>query len=109
MLKTSPSGADEIVKVGDLALNKVAFKVHRQRREVHLGPTEYRLLVTLIEAPGRVFSRRELHHALWGDASDVDERTVDLHIARLRKQINLGKEDEMIRTVRGQGYVLGDF
>lgn len=109
MATASINGADEILKVGDLTVDKAAFKVYRQKREIHLGPTEYRLLLMLMDAPGRIFGRRELHDALWGDFSGVDERTVDVHIARLRKQINLGKDDAMIRTIRGRGYVLGDF
>jgi two-component system phosphate regulon response regulator PhoB len=109
METVSGTTADDILRVGDLVLNKTAHRVHRQKRDVHLSPTEYRLLMTMMAAPGSIFAREELHRILWGGARKVDVRAVDLSIARLRKQISLGKDDAIITTVRGQGYVLGDF
>lgn len=109
MLETQTNDTSGVLTVGDLAVDKAAYRVRRQKREVHLGPKEYRLLVFMMESPGKIHSRGELLRAVWGDSPSVDERTVDLHIARLRKQIGLGKEDAIIRTVRGHGYVLGDF
>jgi two-component system phosphate regulon response regulator PhoB len=83
--------------------------VHRQKKEVRLGPTEFKLLEFLMRSPGKVYSRSELRLSLWGDDATVDERAVDVHINRLRKGIGLGKADNVIRTVRGAGYALGDF
>ena len=72
-----------------------------------LGPTEYRLLLTLMERPGRVFSREQLLDQVWGRDIYVDSRTVDVHIARLRKALTIGAGENPIRTVRGAGYSLG--
>lgn len=109
MENLSAETLDDILKVGDLVLNRAAHRVYRQKREVRLSPTEYRLLATMMESPGTVFAREELHRVLWGEAKQVDVRAVDLSIARLRKHISLGKDDAIISTVRGQGYVLGGF
>jgi two-component system phosphate regulon response regulator PhoB len=76
--------------------------------EVDLGPTEYRLLEFLMERPGRVFSREQLLNGVWGSQIYIDERTVDVHVGRLRKALNRGHETDPIRTVRGAGYALDD-
>jgi two-component system phosphate regulon response regulator PhoB len=76
----------------------------RDGREIRLGPTEFKLLEFLIESPGRVFSRAQLLDGVWGQDVYVDERTVDVHIGRLRKAINRGRDKDPIRTVRGTGY-----
>ncbi len=78
--------------------------MHRSGRELALGPTEFRLLEFLMSSPGRVFSREQLLDGVWGREIYVDERTVDVHVGRLRKAINRGRERDPIRTVRGSGY-----
>ncbi|APG87489.1 phosphate regulon transcriptional regulatory protein PhoB (plasmid) [Sinorhizobium americanum CCGM7] len=107
--RTNPALLDHMIKVGDLTLDRAARRVHRQKREVKLGPTEFKLLEFLMSSPGRVYSRSELRASLWGDDTTVDERAVDVHIGRLRKGISLGKSDNVIRTVRGAGYALSDY
>jgi two-component system phosphate regulon response regulator PhoB len=82
--------------------------VTREGREVRLGPTEFKLLEFLMESPGRVFSRAQLLDGVWGQDVYVDERTVDVHIGRLRKAINRGRDKDPIRTVRGAGYAFGE-
>ncbi len=83
-------------------------RVSRSGREIELGPTEYRLLEFLMERPGRVFSREQLLDGVWGSEVYIDERTVDVHVGRLRKALNRGREADPIRTVRGAGYALDD-
>ena len=78
--------------------------MRRGGREVHLGPTEFRLLEYLMEKPGRVFSRAQLLDSVWGLSAEIDERTVDVHVGRLRKALSRGRENDPIRTVRGAGY-----
>jgi two-component system phosphate regulon response regulator PhoB len=89
---------------GDIALDRQSHRVHRAGREIRLGPTEFRLLEFLMQSPGRVFSREQLLDGVWGRDVYVDERTVDVHVGRLRKAINRGRERDPIRTVRGAGY-----
>lgn len=107
--RVNPTLLDHMLKVGDLTLDREAHRVHRQKREVKLGPKEFKLLEFLMRSPGKVYSRSELKASLWGDDTTVDERVIDVHIGRLRKGISLGKSDNVIRTVRGAGYALGDF
>ncbi len=90
----------------DLAMDLVAHRVRRGDREVHLGPTEFRLLRHLLQNPGRVFSREQLLDAVWGRDVYVEPRTVDVHIRRLRKALNDSDETDLIRTVRSAGYAL---
>lgn len=106
--RLSPSLVDDVIRVGDLTLDRSTHKVFRQKREVRLGPTEFRLLEFLMQNPGRIYTRMELRHSVWGEDATVDERAVDLHIGRLRKGISLGKADAVIRTVRGTGYGLSE-
>jgi two-component system phosphate regulon response regulator PhoB len=94
--------------VGDLELDRDAHRVYRAGREIHLGPTEYRLLEYLMEKPGRVFSPSQLLDAVWGLSAEIDERTVDVHVGRLRKTISRGRERDPIRTVRGAGYAFDE-
>ena len=104
-----PGLAEDIVQVGDIEMDRGAHRVRRNGREIHLGPTEYKLLDHLIQHPGRVFSREQLLDAVWGSDVYVEARTVDVHVGRLRKALNL--EDTMrdpIRTVRSAGYALDD-
>ena len=85
-------------------LDREKNRVPRAGRELHLGPTEFRLLEFLMESPGRVFSREQLLDGVWGRDIYIDERTVDVHVGRLRKALNRGRERDPIRTVRGAGY-----
>lgn len=107
--RINPSLLEHMVTVGDIVLDRQAYRVHRRTKEVRLGPTEFKLLEFLMRTPGRVYSRSEILLSLWGEESTVDERAVDVHINRLRKGIGQGKADTVIRTVRGAGYALGNF
>jgi len=89
---------------GDLELYRETRRVARATREVHLGPTEFRLLEFLMQSPGRVFSREQLLDGVWGRDVYIDERTVDVHVGRLRRALNRGRVSDPIRTVRGTGY-----
>jgi two-component system, OmpR family, phosphate regulon response regulator PhoB len=89
---------------GDLELDRDTRRVSRASREVHLGPTEFRLLEFLMQSPGRVFSREQLLDGVWGRDVYIDERTVDVHVGRLRRALNRGRVSDPIRTVRGTGY-----
>ena len=93
---------------GDIAIDREKKRVTRGGRPIDLGPTEYRLLEFLMERPGRVFSREQLLDGVWGSDIYIDERTVDVHVGRLRKALNRGDEVDPIRTVRGSGYALDD-
>ncbi|HUZ13573.1 MAG TPA: phosphate regulon transcriptional regulator PhoB [Caulobacteraceae bacterium] len=97
--------ADQLAS-GDIVLDRVARRVRRAGCEIHLGPTEYRLLEHLLQHPGRVFSREQLLDAVWGSDVYVEMRTVDVHVGRLRKSLNLGGQPDPIRTVRSAGYAL---
>jgi len=85
----------------------LTHKVTRDDQEVHLGPTEFRLLTTFLERPGRVWSREQLLSRVWQQDTDVETRTVDVHVGRLRKALELDGMPNPIRTVRGAGYALG--
>jgi two-component system phosphate regulon response regulator PhoB len=87
-------------------MDLAAHRVRRGGRDIHLGPTEFRLLRHLIEHPGRVFSREQLLNAVWGSEVYVEPRTVDVHIRRLRLAVNVDDEPDLIRTVRSAGYAL---
>ncbi len=89
---------------GDIDLDRETRRLRRAGREIHLGPTEFRLLEFMLEKPGRVFSRAQLLDFVWGTAAEIDERTVDVHVGRLRKALVRRGEREPIRTVRGAGY-----
>ncbi|MBJ6986701.1 MULTISPECIES: phosphate regulon transcriptional regulator PhoB [unclassified Devosia] len=102
--RASPSLVTNALKVGELELDRTTHRVSRGSRDIHLGPTEYRLLEYLMTHPGRVYTREQLLDGVWGNDVYVDERTVDVHIGRLRRAINRGKEADPIRTVRGAGY-----
>lgn len=101
-----PALADEIISYHDLSLDRVSKRVKRNDKEIHLGPTEFRLLNHLIQYPGRVFSREQLLDAVWGADVYVEARTVDVHVGRLRKAINIEGCTDLIRTVRASGYSL---
>ena len=109
VLRRSPAGAPEdALTFADIALDGTSHRVHRGGREVHLGPTEFRLLECLMRRPGRVFSREQLLDIVWGRDINVEIRTVDVHIGRLRKALNRGDEADPIRTVRAAGYALDE-
>lgn len=99
-----PGLAEDVIKAGDITMDRVAHRVKRAEREIHLGPTEFRLLDYLMQHPGRVFSREQLLDAVWGSDVYVEARTVDVHVGRLRKALNTKEERDPIRTVRSAGY-----
>jgi two-component system phosphate regulon response regulator PhoB len=101
-----PGLADDRITVGDIVIDRVAHRVKRSGKEIHLGPTEFRLLDYLMQHPGRVFSREQLLDAVWGSDVYVEARTVDVHIGRLRKALNGTSDGDPIRTVRSAGYSL---
>jgi two-component system phosphate regulon response regulator PhoB len=106
MRRIRPSLAEDVVTVGDIEMDRAAHRVRRGGQEVHLGPTEYKLLDHLIQHPGRVFSREQLLDAVWGSDVYVEARTVDVHVGRLRKALNIDGTNDPIRTVRSAGYAL---
>ena len=106
--RVAPDRMADVLRGGDVELDRAAHRVMRGLREVRLGPTEFRLLEFLIQSAGRVMSRTQLLDGVWGRDAFVDERTVDVHIGRLRKALIRGREDDPIRTVRGAGYVFGE-
>ena len=106
--RASPTRIAHTLEVDGIQLDREAYRVMRNGRQVRVGPTEFKLLEFLMESPGRVFTRTQLLDGVWGRDVYVDERTVDVHIGRLRKAINRGKEKDPIRTVRGAGYALGE-
>ena len=101
--RVRPAQSGQALEVGDLRLDPETHRVHRAGKELHLGPTEFRLLSALMEKPGRVWTREALLDRVWGRDIYVDTRTVDVHIGRLRKALG---GDDPIRTVRGAGYSL---
>ena len=102
--RSNPEAMKDVLAMGDLSLDRVTRRVMRGPRSVNLSPTEFRLLEYLLTSPGRVYSRTQLLDNVWGRDSDIDERTVDVHVGRLRKAISRGREPDPIRTVRGMGY-----
>ena len=104
--RVRPALAGETLVFADIEMDTVAHKVRRGGKPVALGPTEFRLLRHLLEHPGRVFSRERLLDSVWGHDSDIELRTVDVHIRRLRQAINQGDRPDLIRTVRSAGYSL---
>lgn len=106
--RSKPEQVMKVLKAGDIELDREKKRVHRAGRELHLGPTEFRLLEFLMQSPGRVFSREQMLDGVWGRDIYVDERTVDVHVGRLRKAINRGTRQDPIRTVRGVGYAFDE-
>ncbi len=102
--RAKPEVLASVLRCGELELDRETHRVHRKGREVRLGPTEFKLLEFLMSSPSRVFSRSQLLDGVWGHDIYVDERTVDVHIGRLRKAVNLPGMSDVIRTVRGAGY-----
>jgi two-component system, OmpR family, phosphate regulon response regulator PhoB len=106
--RVRPALAGEQLVYAGIEMDLVGHKVRRDGDNVTLGPTEFRLLRHFLEHPGRVFSRERLLDSVWGQDSDIEPRTVDVHIRRLRKAINAGGRDDIIRTVRSAGYALDE-
>jgi len=104
--RAEPQLMAEVISVGDIELDRAAMIVRRRGNVVHLGPTDYRLLEFLMRSPGRVFSREQLLNNVWGHDVYIDDRTVDVHIGRLRKALLQAWNTDPIRTVRGAGYSL---
>ena len=99
--------SDELIR-GEINLDRAKRRVARGMRDVNLSPTEFRLLEYLMQTPGRVYSRAQLLDRVWHNDAEVDERTVDVHVGRLRKNLSRGKEEDPIRTVRGAGYAFDE-
>ena len=106
--RTRPTIAGDVATFADIVLDRETCRVRRGARDVHLGPTEFRLLDVLMQRPGRVFSREQLLDRVWGHDVYVEIRTVDVHIGRLRKALNRRGEHDPIRTVRSSGYALDE-
>ncbi len=106
--RSRPERLAERLSVGDLHLDRETRRVRRGDRDIQLAPTPFRLLECLLERPGRVFSRAQLLDAVWGPTVEIDDRTVDVHIGRLRKALTEGSEPDPIRTVRSTGYAFDE-
>jgi two-component system phosphate regulon response regulator PhoB len=106
--RAKPEVLSSVLKVGDILLDRESHRVYRKKSEIRLGPTEFRLLEFMMQHPGRVFSRGQLLDNVWGETIYIDERTVDVHVGRLRKAVNTGRLPDVIRTVRGAGYAISD-
>jgi two-component system phosphate regulon response regulator PhoB len=102
--RAKPETLSNVLKVGEIVLDRETHRVYRGTVEIRLGPTEFRLLEFLMRTPGRVFSRGQLLDNVWGETIYIDERTVDVHVGRLRKAVNDGRMPDVIRTIRGAGY-----
>jgi two-component system phosphate regulon response regulator PhoB len=102
--RTKPAHIAHLLRAGDIEVDRETRRVRRGGEELHLGPTEFRLLEFLMLSPGRVFTREQLLDGVWGRDVYIDERTVDVHVGRLRKVLNGSTEADPIRTVRGAGY-----
>ncbi|WP_169569719.1 phosphate regulon transcriptional regulator PhoB [Sneathiella limimaris] len=100
----NPNLGQDTITVADVTLDLVAYKVSRGGRDLHLGPTEFKLLKFFMERAGRVLTREQLLDGVWGQGVYVEDRTVDVHIRRLRKALNDNEEVDLIRTVRAVGY-----
>lgn len=105
--RSRPALVGTVIEFDNITLDPEAVRVFVDGKSVHLGPTEYRLLMALMERPGRVFTREQLLDRVWGRDIYIDTRTVDVHVGRLRKAINQTRSDYPLRTVRGAGYALG--
>jgi two-component system phosphate regulon response regulator PhoB len=106
--RTRPTLAGDVATFADIVLDRETCRVRRAGRDVHLGPTEFRLLDVLMQRPGRVFSREQLLDRVWGTDVYVEVRTVDVHVGRLRKALNRRGDRDPIRTVRSSGYALDE-
>jgi two-component system, OmpR family, phosphate regulon response regulator PhoB len=106
--RANPALAADMIAIGDVTLDRVTRRVHRAGREIRLGPTEFRLIECLMRTPGRVYGRDQLLDQVWGRDAEIDDRTVDVHVGRLRKALTAKPEIDPIRTVRGAGYAFDE-
>jgi two-component system phosphate regulon response regulator PhoB len=106
--RTRPERVASVLSAGEIELDRTRRRVFRSGRELTLGPTEFRLLEFFMQSPGRVFTREQLLDGVWGRDVYIDERTVDVHVGRLRKTLNRGRNSDPIRTVRGSGYAFDE-
>jgi two-component system phosphate regulon response regulator PhoB len=106
--RANPMAVADQLEAGDLSLDRRTRRVRRGQRDIHLSPTEFRLLDQLMGNPGRVYTRAQLLDTVWGRDAYVDERTVDVHVGRLRKALTRSKEIDPIRTVRATGYAFDE-
>ena len=106
--RVNPDAVADQLKAGDITLDRTTRRVTRGIRDITLSPTEFRLLEHVMRNPGRVYSRAQLLDTVWGHDVYVDERTVDVHVGRLRKSLSRGRESDPIRTVRGMGYAFDE-
>jgi two-component system phosphate regulon response regulator PhoB len=104
--RAQPNAGEDVLRYADVTMDLVAHRVSRAGQPVHLGPTEFRLLRHFLQNPARVFSREQLLDRIWGHYAEVELRTVDVHIRRLRKALNEVGEGDLVRTVRSVGYSL---
>jgi two-component system phosphate regulon response regulator PhoB len=106
--RSRPERIAKHLYAGGVDLDRETRRVRRGARDIHLGPTEFRLLEVLLEKPGRVFTRAQLLDSVWGQATEIDELTVSVHVGRLRKRLSKANERDPIRTVRGTGYAFDE-
>jgi two-component system phosphate regulon response regulator PhoB len=106
--RAKPERVSAVLRAGDIEFDRERRRVFRAGHEITLGPTEFRLLEYLIQTPGRVFSREQLLNGVWGHDVYIEDRTVDVHIGRLRKALSPSGERDPIRTVRGSGYAFDE-
>jgi two-component system, OmpR family, phosphate regulon response regulator PhoB len=104
--RAQPNAAGNLLRYADVEMDLAAHRVSRAGKPIHLGPSEFRLLHHFLQHPGRVFSREQLLDRVWGHDSEVEMRTVDVHIRRLRVALNAGGATDLLRTVRSVGYAL---
>ena len=102
--RTNVTYSDEELNFEDIKINLKEFKVFRANKQIHLGPTEFKMLNHFMQNPKRVFSREQLLNSIWGHGVFIEERTIDTHVRRLRKALNLDGKKDLIRTIRGTGY-----
>lgn len=102
--RVKPAEIADLLTLGDVEIDRVKHRVRRSGEDLHLGPTEFKLLEFLMRSPGRVFTRGQLLDGVWGRDVYIDERTVDVHVGRLRKSVHRDGAPDPIRTVRGSGY-----
>lgn len=106
MRRVRPALAEDAVTIGDITIDRATYRVTRAGEDIHLGPKEFRLLDHFMQHPSRVFSRGQLLDAAWGPDTDVEIRTVDVHVGRLRKALRQYGGNDPIRTVRSAGYAM---
>lgn len=105
--KSKPSFQDKVIKYGDISMDLSTFKVHRSTKQVHLGPTEFKILELFVQKPKNIYSRRQIIDYVWGTDKDIAHRTIDVHINRIRTLMKLDSDRyPLIKTIRSAGYCL---